>query len=291
MLWIFLAAGAAGFQVLRNSVQRGLLGSAGPWGATLVRFLFGLPFTAVFIAVIWAFTPGAAPHVGMRFWITAAMGAAAQVGATACLLISMRRSSFALGTCFQQSSLPMSALIGLFGFGDHLHPQTWAGIGLATIGLMALSWPKHGTRDWSGAWFGLASGCGFGIATNGFRQAAIALDAPHPILAGVITVGVVQAMQSLALIAWMAATDRPALVVALKSWRSSIGAGVFGSTASAMWFIALALSPAGPVRAINVVEIPLAALAGRRIFQERMDLRQRLAVCLTAAGVVMSAMG
>jgi drug/metabolite transporter (DMT)-like permease len=291
MLWIFLSAGAAAFQVARNSLQRGLLPAAGPWGATLVRFLFGLPFTLVAIAVAYALTPGAAPHLGPRFWIAACVGAAAQVGATASLLVSMRRSSFALGTCFQQSSLPMSALIGLVGFGDRLHPMTWAGIALATTGLMVLSWPRHGAKDWSGAWFGLASGCGFGVATNGFRQAGLALDGAHPIFAGIATVGVVQAIQSVALILYMSAKDRPSLLAALRSWKESIFAGLFGSTASAMWFVALALSPAGPVRAINVVEIPFASIAGRRIFKERMDLRQRIAAWITAGGVIMSAMG
>ena len=43
MLWIFLTAAAAPLQVARNALQRGLVGDAGPWGATLVRFLFGLP--------------------------------------------------------------------------------------------------------------------------------------------------------------------------------------------------------------------------------------------------------
>jgi hypothetical protein len=33
---------------LRNAAQRSVMGGAGPWGATLVRFLFGLPFAAVF---------------------------------------------------------------------------------------------------------------------------------------------------------------------------------------------------------------------------------------------------
>lgn len=291
MLWIFLSAGAAAFQVARNSRQRGLLPAAGPWGATLVRFLFGLPFTAVFIAIAFALTPGASPHVSTRFWVAVLAGAAAQVGATASLLVSMRRSSFALGTCFQQSSLPMAALIGLIGFGDKLHPMTWAGIALATTGLMVLSWPRHGAKDWTGAWFGLAAGCGFSIATNGFRQAALSLDAAHPILAGIVTVGVVQLVQSVGLIAYLGAKDRISLLAALRSWRESIYAGLFGSTGSAMWFAALALAPAGPVRSINVVEIPFASIAGRRIFKERMNWRQRIAAWVTAAGVVMSALG
>ena len=42
-------------QVARNTLQRGLLTGAGPWGATLVRFLFGLPFSLAFaLAAAWA---------------------------------------------------------------------------------------------------------------------------------------------------------------------------------------------------------------------------------------------
>ena len=44
MLWIALTIAAAPLQVARNALQRGLVEEAGPWGATLVRFLFGLPF-------------------------------------------------------------------------------------------------------------------------------------------------------------------------------------------------------------------------------------------------------
>ena len=36
MLWILLTAAAAPLQVARNALQRGLVGDAGPWGATLV---------------------------------------------------------------------------------------------------------------------------------------------------------------------------------------------------------------------------------------------------------------
>ena len=42
-LWIPATIAAATFQVGRNALQRGVMSSSGPWGATLVRFLFGLP--------------------------------------------------------------------------------------------------------------------------------------------------------------------------------------------------------------------------------------------------------
>jgi drug/metabolite transporter (DMT)-like permease len=75
------------------------------------------------------------------------------------------------------------------------------------------------------------------------------------------------------------------------SWRQSLGAGLFGTAASVLWFSALAMAPAGQVRAVGVIEGPLAAAVGRRLFRERMTLVQMLGGAATAAGVVMTALG
>ncbi|MFZ3006390.1 MAG: EamA/RhaT family transporter, partial [Phenylobacterium sp.] len=65
----------------------------------------------------------------------------------------------------------------------------------------------------------------------------------------------------------------------------------FGTAASAFWFSALALAPAGQVRAIGVIEGPIAAAAGRRLFKERLTLVQIAGGAATAIGVVMTALG
>src|ERR1700754_974662 len=107
MLWIFLTAAAAPLQVARNALQRGLVGDAGPWGATLVRFLFGLPFSLAIFAAVAAATPGARPQPSALYAAVVTVGALAQLGATAALLVAMRRAGFAVATVMQQSSLPL----------------------------------------------------------------------------------------------------------------------------------------------------------------------------------------
>lgn len=292
MLWIPITVTAAVFQVARNAAQRSLLGAGGPWGATLVRFLFGLPFSIVIstVALLLMQSHLAVSSVTLGW---AALGGAMQLGATAALLTAMHRSSFALGTAFQQSGLPFAAILGLLVFHDHLSLHGWGGVLLATTGLIVLSWPRTGdlTRDWTAAALGTLSGFCFAVSANAFRQSALALDPAHPIPAALVTVAIVQAMQSAALTLWMVARDRTALISVLRSWRVSMGAGLFGALASAGWFVALALSPAGPVRAVGVVEMPMAALAGRRLFAERVTPRQWLAGGLTAVGVVLAALG
>ncbi len=293
---------AAAFQVTRNGLQRSVMADAGPWGATLVRFLFGLPFSLALAIVAIAATPSAHLNLSLRFWITAALGAGAQILATASLLVAMRRAGFTVATALQQSSLPLAAILGLTVFHDRLGPVAWIGVAICTVGLGTLTAlgrgqsdrASTGPRPLSGAVFGLLSGLAFGFSLNAFRHAGQALEPSHPIFAAVVTVVVVQSLQTVALGGALLAV-RPAVVWAvLRSWRPSLGAGLCGSLASTGWLVALALAPAAPVRAVGVTEAPmaaLAALAGRRLFKERLSPLQWLAGAGIAFGVVLTALG
>jgi drug/metabolite transporter (DMT)-like permease len=220
-------------------------------------------------------------------------GAAAQVLATASLLVAMRRAGFAIGTALQQSSVPLSAVVGLMVFHDALGGRAWVGVLVTTGGLVVLTWPVRrpgGPRPLSGSAFGLLSGLCFGFSLNAFRHAALALEPRHPAFAALACVAVVQAAQALALTAILALYDRQSLSAVIAGWRESLGAGLFGSLASAGWFLALALASAAAVRSLGVIESPMAAFAGRRLFSERLETRQLLAGAAVLAGVVLTAL-
>jgi hypothetical protein len=53
-LWIPVTVWAAFAQTLRNAAQRSLIGELGTLGATLVRFLYGLPFAALWFYAVHA---------------------------------------------------------------------------------------------------------------------------------------------------------------------------------------------------------------------------------------------
>jgi drug/metabolite transporter (DMT)-like permease len=250
-----------------------------------VRFLFGLPFALAMWAVAAAITPGARPNFSADYWLAASTGAFSQLVASAALLVAMRRAGFAVGTAVQQSSLPLAALIGLVVYHDRLSALGWSGVGLTTLGLVAISWPKQaaGPRPVSGAAFGALSGLLFGFS--------LSLDAGHPIFAALVSVAVVQAVQSLVLGGWLALRDPATVRAVAASWRRSLGAGLCGACASAGWFTALALAPAAAVRSVGVIEAPMAAFAGRRFFRERLHLGQLVAGCAVLAGVVLTTLG
>jgi len=293
MLWIFITAAAAPLQVARNALQRGLVGDAGPWGATLVRFLFGLPFSLAIFATVAALTRGAAPRPTAAYLAAVLAGALSQVGATAALLVAMRRSGFAVATVMQQSSLPLAAVFGWLVLGDAIGARAWAGIAVTSVGLAILSWPARDQMRGAalGTVLGVASGAAFAVALNAYRQAGLLLEPHHPIYSATASVCLAQAIQTCLLVGALAVWRPASLVAVVQSWRQSLGAGFFGAAASACWFAALALAPAGPVRAIGVIEAPIAAAAGRRLFKERLSLRQVLGGAFAAMGVAATALG
>jgi drug/metabolite transporter (DMT)-like permease len=293
MLWILLTATAAPLQVARNALQRGLVGDAGPWGATLVRFLFGLPFSLAIFGATALATPGATPHLSARFAAAVVLGALSQVGATAALLVAMRRAGFAVATVMQQSSLPLAAIVGWLALGDRIGAQAWAGILITSLGLTILSWPRRDQmRGVSlGAALGLASGAAFAVTLNAYRQAGLALEPHHAIYSATASVCVAQTIQTVILVAALAVWRPGALATVVRSWRPSLGAGFFGAAASACWFAALALHAAGPVRAVGVIEAPIAAGVGHRLFQERLAPRQLAGAVMAALGVIAAALG
>jgi drug/metabolite transporter (DMT)-like permease len=297
MLWVPLGLVAGLLQIIRNAAQRGLSDEAGPWGATLVRFLFGLPFAILFLAMVWVFSPPVSLHFGGQFLWAAPVGATAQVCATAALLQSMRASTFGLGSTFQHMSLPLAALFGVAFLGDTLSLWGWTGICLATLGLLIASWPKGGFRAglkegpsaFAAGLYGLASGACFAVSANCYRICGLSLDPAAPFFSSSATLVVVQALQSMGLGGILMVFDRKALRALAADLKTSLAAGVAGAAASACWFAALALAPAALVRALNaLVEAPAATLMGWLRFKEALDLRRGLATALIVIGVVIT---
>src|SRR3990170_4923248 len=104
-LWIALTVWAAFAQTLRNTAQRSLTAALGTLGATLVRFLYGLPFALMWLALVHVWRAEAVPSPSWAFlgWVT--LGAVAQIGATAFLLAAMAARSFALGVAYSKTEL------------------------------------------------------------------------------------------------------------------------------------------------------------------------------------------
>ncbi len=297
-LWIFSTIVAAGAQSLRNALQRGLTVSLGTLGATHVRFLFGLPFSILFLMIAVAAT-GASPAPSLGFWGWATLGGLGQIAATACMLHAMRDRSFLVTIAYTKTEPVQVALFGIAFLHEVPGPMVVMAIVAATIGVMIMSWPKPGTKGGlvegeggraamiRAAVLGVAAGGFFGIAAVFFKKAILTSGTENFFVASATALVASLAIQTAVLTLWLLATDRRVLAEIFRQWRPSVSAGFLGAFASQCWFIGFATAPVAAVRTLGLVEIFFAQLLSRGLMKERPSKRELVGIALLVIGVVL----
>ena len=297
-LWIPITIWAAFAQTIRNLAQKGLTASLGALGATLVRFLYGLPFALLWLFGVKVFANAAWPNLSLAFLGWACLGSIAQIFATALLLRVMAERNFALGVAYSKSDVIQSALFGYVFLGDLL--STGAGIAMlfGTLGVLLLSPPdrEHPFRALLTSWttrsalLGLASGTCFALSALGFRGAALALPDTSFLMAAAVTLAMAQTLQTLALGGWLLARDPEVVAGSLRAWRPSLLAGFMGAAASVGWFTAMAIEPAAHVRALGMIELVFSYMVSLRLFRDKLTSLERAGLLLLAIGLVAAAL-
>ena len=288
-LWAVFTVIAAAGQVLRNAAQRELTQTLGTVGATHVRFLFGLPFGALFLAVVLIGTGLPMPALGssMLAWTTTA--ALAQIGATALLLAAMRERSFVVTTAYAKTEPVQVALFGLLFLGEHVTAGLATAIAIATAGVLLVSWPRSSGGEafsWKPAALGIGSGALFAIAAIGFRGGIRALETPSFVVAATVTLALGLLIQTVVLTTYLAVADRAVLGAIFRAWRPSLFAGFIGAFSSQMWYLAFALETAAKVRTLALVEILFAQILSRNLFKQNLASREAVGIGLIIVGVV-----
>ena len=287
-LWIPVTVWAAFAQTVRNAAQRHLTAELGTLGATLVRFLYGLPFAALWLAAVAFFTSSAFPPLNAPFAGWVLLGAVSQIGGTAFLLATMQERNFALGVAYSKTEILQVAVFGLAFLGDPLGPASIAAVLCATMGVLLLS-----PAGWSGGWasrsalLGLASGAGFALSAVGYRGAALALEGTPFLMAAATTLLAAQVLQTLLLGGWMAARSLESVLRVLRAWRASLLAGFMGAAASAGWLTAFAIEPVAHVRTLGLIELVFSYAVSRRLFREKLSRRELGGMGLLALGVIL----
>ena len=138
-LWIPLTLFAAAAQTVRNTVQRRLTDELGTLGATLVRFLYGMPLLTLWLVGILALRDFDSPRLTWSFAGWVVLSALSQTAGTALLLRAMAARSFAIGLVYSKSEVIQVALFSIVFLGERASPLTFAAIALATFGVVLLS--------------------------------------------------------------------------------------------------------------------------------------------------------
>ena len=292
-LWIPLTIFAAAAQTVRNTAQRRLTDELGTLGATLVRFFYGMPFLALWLAGVVIVGRHDLPSLTTGFALWVLIAAFSQMAGTALLLRAMAARSFAIGLVYSKSEVVQVALFSIVFLGESLSLVTALAIVLATFGVVLLS-PRPGNaaaprlgKSWAdpAALYGLCSGTAFAISVVAYRGATLALHVDSPFLGAAETLFWSQLTQTVLLGTWLTVRTPSVVLGVLREWRLSLFAGIAGASASIANVTALALEPASHVRTLILIEVLFTYIVSLRVFRETISRRELLGILLVTVGV------
>lgn len=292
-LWVPITLFAALAQTVRNTAQRSLTQELGTLSATLVRFLYGLPFAALWLALLYLVptqTP-AMPTISLNYLGWIALGALFQLGGTVALLLAMKERNFAVAVTLSKSEVLQVALFAAVFLRELPTHLALLAMVIATVGVLLLSLPPRGQLFSLSAWmsrsalYGLACGSCFAIATVGFRGGSLVLGAETPWLSGAWGVLIAQSLQTVCMGLWIQLRTAQGLAPIFRTWRVSLLAGGMGAAASLAWFTAYAMQGAAPVRTLGMVEVVFSYLVSRRLLSESFSRAEKLGMGLMSLGL------
>jgi drug/metabolite transporter (DMT)-like permease len=289
-LWIPFTITAALGQVARNAMQRQLTGPLGTWGATNIRFLFGFPFSIIFLAVVLAVSGDRLPVPTAAFWPWLLLGALTQITGTGMMLLAMNERSFVVTTAYLKTEAIQTAIFGFVFLGDHLTLMKVIAILIATIGVVIAALrpgAEKGFADLKPTLLGLGAAASFALSAVGFRGAVIVVPGVSFVTAASFTLVLGLFVQTLVLSIYLLVRAPDVLKKILGLWKPSMLAGFMGAFASQFWFLAFALTAAANVRTLALVEVLFAQAVAYYSFKQPLSARELAGIALIVIGVAL----
>lgn len=293
-LWIPITIAAAFLQNIRSVLQKHLKGRMGTTGATFVRFGFGVPFAALYLAALALLTgaPVPVPTPGFAGWIM--LAAFSQIGAQALLVHLFSFRNFAVGTAYSRTEPAQAALFGLIFLGERVDAMTLLAIAIAVFGVMLISVARSVfspaalvtsifTRT---AGIGILSGTLFGVAAVGYRAASLSLGYPNFMMQAAVTLLSAITLQTVVMLVWMALRNPGEIARIRAAWKTSAVVGFVGATASFGWFMAMTLQQAAVVKALAQIEMIFTFASSAFLFREHINRLEIAGCLLIVAGIV-----
>jgi drug/metabolite transporter (DMT)-like permease len=295
-IWLPASLFGGLFQAWRTALQQRLRTELSVSGAGLVRYLYGLPFAALF-AAIWLWThPVTLSAPSSAFLGFALVGAVTQMAGTILLILAFGHRGFVVGTAFSKTEAIQAALVTALFFGERLPLLAWAGIVAGVAGVLVLALSGRGitvrqilaSLGQPAALHGLGAGSMFAFAAVAIKFATAELPGLDVVASALVTLVVVMAMQSLLHLAWIVARDRYTLRAVGRTWRSSSQVGLLSALGSACWYTGFAAAPAALVRVVGQVEVVFTIGFAHFYLREPVRWQEAAGLFLVVIGVVLA---
>ena len=290
MSWILFTIFAALMQSFRTAGQKAMGTRFSPMGNTCVRFLFGMPFAALYFAILLKTQNPSGYVLGPQFILFAILAAVAQIFGTALQVCLLMTRNFATGTVFVKSEVMLTALIGFTFFDDILGFGPWLGVVLCSFGIMLLGFRKQTQMELKSIsglsiLIGLGSGLGFSLAALFIRKASLSLHGGF-LLSAATCLLVVVTFQAILMVLYLTAFERNQWKAIVAGKHQALFIGVTSITGSIGWFTAMTLVQASFVRALGQIEVIFALLITFLFFKEKPGTFEWIGIITITTGVL-----
>jgi drug/metabolite transporter (DMT)-like permease len=294
-IWVPLTLMAAAMQTARTAGQKRLTKDVSLLMATLTRFLFGLPFAVLYLALLLWSGGRLLPPVGTEFLLFSLLTALSQISGTFLLIYVFSIRNFAVGTTYARTETLTTAIVGAALFGEAIPLSGWVAIAVCIAGVVLMTASRAGIAGESlltqlrssAAGVGLASGLGFAIASLSLRRASLSLGDPDYLVSAAFTLVAVIAIETLLLGSYVAVREREQYGLVRRRLGLSSFVGLTSMLGSVGWFTAMTLERASYVKALGQVELILGLVVSTVFFRERYTWRELAGIALIAAGVLL----
>lgn len=287
--WIFWTLLAASMQSVRTAGQKRLSDDITAMSATMVRYLFGLPFAIAYLAGLSSAREIALPPLNPTFLVAGLMAGVLQIVATVLLIKLFSLRNFAVGSTYVRTEVILTAVIGFFFFTETISPVGWVAILVSVAGVMLINVARTGTLNslWNqSAVFGLGAGLAFALTSLLLRRASLSFGIEDSMLTAAMTLCYMIFVQTLMTVGWIAWKDRDQFVLVFQRWRPCLFVGITSVIGSAGWFTAMTLELASYVKTLGQVEFLVTLTIGWFYFKERPSRLEWAGMLLIVTAVV-----
>ena len=287
--WIIFTLLAVIMQSVRTAAQKQITQKISVQSATLVRFLFGIKFAALyFFLAVWIFQP-INLELNIKFILSGALASISQVLATVFLIKALTLKNFAVGTALAKTEALLTAVLGSMFFSAHLNPMGYLSILFGVCGLLIASNWNVTFKDLSdnpSIRYGLGAGLGFALASLWIRDASLSLEIPRIVSAAAVLLYMV-ILQSLICLVWVSVKEPEQFMLIKNNLKSSLFIGFTGVLGSIGWFTAMSLQNAALVKTLGQIEFIASLLITYLYFNEKISAREYLGIAFIALSLLL----
>lgn len=284
--WISFTLLAVVMQSVRTAGQKRIAEKISPQAATLVRYLFGLPFALAYF--LWLQDENIQiDQLTRTFYLSSSLAAVSQIVATVLLIKAFGIKNFAVGTALAKTEAILTAIVGTIFFAAALNVWGYVSVVLGVAGVLIASNWQIRAADLAAnksIKFGLGAGLGFALASLWIRQASLSMGIDGVVSAATVLVFMV-ALQTVLCLLWVLIFEFQQLSLIVKNLPAAIFIGVTSVLGSIGWFTAMSLQEAALVKTLGQVEFLVTMLITTFYFSEKISLRELTGIGLIAVSV------